>query len=298
MEDYKEAEKLAQESVTMFMEVCQTSPPREIMDNALESIAVLQSVHIARGHPEVSEKMYEEIVVPNFAKAFENVEFFTYLMTLSGFYARNDFPQFTESKCQMVLDMYGEFSERLDLSLEEQPEADGEILKLVTSARSLLGHQLLNQGKEKEALGHFSRFEKDNYKYLTISKRLDVMEATFLYKLGEDDGFVAGQFVIEINLQNKRKLSPNTRLSVILGMDGQIDPTASVTGMVGPDSKQVIQIRTGYLTSVSRGRHIATLEMFDQETEERYIHRQTIWVEHPFSHRTTAESFVAWLTKD
>ena len=72
--DFQEAEKWAQESVSMFMELCITSQDRRILENVFKSIINLQSLHVCQGHPELSEKIFEEIVVPNFSQGFENVE--------------------------------------------------------------------------------------------------------------------------------------------------------------------------------------------------------------------------------
>ena len=80
---------------------------------------------------------------------------------MASLYATYEYPQFVKSKCQLVLDMYGEHAESLDLNLEEHSEVDEEILGLVASARSLLGHQLLNQSKTEDFMDHFSRFEID-----------------------------------------------------------------------------------------------------------------------------------------
>ena len=159
--DFQEAEKWAQESVSMFMELCKTSQDRRILENVFKSIINLQSLHVCQGHPELSEKIFEEIVVPNFSQGFENVEFFTYVVKLASGYASHDYPEFVNSKCQVILDMYGEHAESLDLSLEHHSVVDGGILGLVASARSLLGHQLLNEGKVQEFMDHFSRFEKE-----------------------------------------------------------------------------------------------------------------------------------------
>ena len=64
----------------MFTEVRKTSPPRNVMDNVFDSITHLQSLYVLRGHPEISEKIFAEIVEPNFSQSFENVDFFVYVV--------------------------------------------------------------------------------------------------------------------------------------------------------------------------------------------------------------------------
>ena len=51
-----------------------------VMDNVFDSITHLQSLYVLRGHPEISEKIFAEIVEPNFSQSFENVDFFVYVV--------------------------------------------------------------------------------------------------------------------------------------------------------------------------------------------------------------------------
>ena len=259
----------------MFIEVLKASSLSEVKEYIFYAILLLQSLRIAKGRPEQSEKIFEEIVEPNFCQSFENVEFFAYVVTLSGAYAQHDFPRFAQSKCQKVLDMYSEHAESLDLSVEPS-EMDQEILILVTSAHSLLGHQLLNQGQTEEAMLHFSRFEKGNFQFKTLSKYFKVEEAAFLPKW-DDNNYVMGEFVMLLSIEERNIIFPNTQLNVIISNPS--GETVWQTSFI-IHSLEYIRVHSEQVQFTQRGRFVVHLELIDPMTEEAYLHRQTICVEH------------------
>jgi hypothetical protein len=213
MGDFREAEKWAQEAVTISLEVCEDSPSRFMIESGLEYISVLQSLHIAKGRPELSEKIFEEIVERNFSQSFENVDFFAYLVKLSSFYGQYDYPLFVQSKCQKVLDMYSEHAESLDLTVELS-KRDLEILGIVICTRSLLGHQLLNQGKKEEAVLYLSRFERGLYQFATRSKYFQVMGA-FFCRQGYN-GNMVGHFVVRLTIYERKIIFPTMQLKTVI----------------------------------------------------------------------------------
>ena len=285
MENIQQAEKCAQESVAMLMKVSKPLPPA-VVESAIESILQLQSLHIFRSHPELSEKIFAEIVEPNFPHSFEDFEYFEYLVTLANLYATHDFPEFAKSKCQVVLNIYGEHAENLDLSMKEHSEEDEEALDLAASARSLLGHLLLNQGKVEESMDQFSRFEKGNFRFKTISKHFEVTEAAFLYLTKESH--VGGQFVINLSIRDFRNIFLNTRLKVTIS-NAEGEPVWEETTLIR--ARLSMQVRSQALTFIQRGRYVAVLAVIDPMTEEAFLHRHTIWVEHSFSRNTPSTTF-------
>ena len=211
---------------------------------------------------------------------------------MASLYAEQEYPEFVKPKCRLVLDMYGEYAESLDLSLEEHSEEDEEILGLVASVQSLLGHQLLNQGNKEESMEHFSRFEKGKFKFLTVSKHFKVTEAVFLYM--KKDGHVGGQFVIDLDIQDIRNLLPNTRLDIIISNE-EGEQVWEDTTLIR--TQFFIQLRSQAVPVIQRGRYVATLAVIDPMTEEAFLHRQTIWVEHSFAGDTLADAFITDLLR-
>ena len=99
---------------------------------------------------------------------------------------------------------------------------------------------------------------------------------------------MVGQFVIDLFIREPANIFPNTHLDVII-LNDKGEVVWEHTTLI---RKQFyIQVRSQNLPVIQRGRYVASLAIIDPMTEEAALHRQTIWVEHPFSPQTPTNTF-------